>query len=163
MRNFFIMKKVLFIIAALCMCQPAFSQEAEKIKQVFPKNEIKINVPFFLLPGITYERLLSKNIGIGLSAEPSIQWGKDVYVDAGFHFRITPYSRYYYKAFFIEANAALSRLESKNKFGVGGALGCKFVSKKGFIGELYIRGGSFVDNMQGGYLIFGVAIGKQFQ
>ena len=158
-------KKLMFILTAFLICHTVFSQETEKIKTEPRKNEIKITFPaFFYIPGIEYERLLSKNFGLGLgfAVEPSFIWGKVHYIDEGVVLRITPYSRYYYKSLFIEANTAISKLEYKNAFSLGLVLGCKFVSKKGFLAELFIGGGTYVENLQGGYWHFGVGLGKQF-
>jgi hypothetical protein len=157
------MKKILLLFVTLCTFFTVFSQESEKIKTELRKNEIKITNPIFIVPGIEYERLVANNaVGLGFAFEPSLHWGNVAYVDDFFHWRISPYCRYYYKAFFIEANSALSKYEYINKFGMGLGMGCKLVSKKGFIGELFLGGGSYADNFKGGYLRFGLAFGKQF-
>ena len=111
-------------------------QDAEKEAEP-AKSEIKVPIPYFVLPfpfhGITYKSLINHKVGLGLTVEPSTQRGKDVLTGDFIHFRISPYCRYYYKSFFIEADVMVAAFEHNNGFGVGTSLGYKYVSKRDFI------------------------------
>ena len=172
------MKRILFIVIALCMCFAAFSQETEKVKSE-ATNEVKLNLLMSVLsfPEISYERVWTNNFGVGLSAA--------VAFDSDNNFQITPFGRFYFggnpdKAFFIEMNAAFagykkyvyddyyfysSYLPTKKNtldFGMGFATGYKYVNSKGFVGELYLGLGRIFDNNERFYPRVGISVGKQF-
>ena len=84
--------------------------------------------------------------------------------------------------FFIEANSAIfsqrfqkdlifgsvndpATDDTKIGWGLGIAVGGKFLTKNGFIGEIYVGGGrNFIntDKIDGGYPRVGISIGKRF-
>ena len=170
------MKKVLFIVAVFCMPFVVFSQETEKVKTE-PVNEVKLNLAttvFIFYPEISYERSLTKDLGLGVAAAVALK------NDILYNFQITPYFRFYFgskpvRSFFIEANAALVGLDDAyfsdflnsdrdrqnvTDFGLGLAVGYKFINNRGFIGEIYSGvGRTFGDRA---YPRLGISVGKQF-
>ena len=176
------MKKVLSIVIALFLCNMAvFSQDAENGKPE-AANEVKLNLLMTVLkvPEITYERIFPSNLGVGLSAAVALD--NDVF---DFNYLITPYTRFYFgsrfaRGFFIEANMAFMEIKEeyysyggyggdyygyyKNNFvfGLGFALGGKFVNKNGFVGEFFFGCGNSFDSNDHIYPRMGVSIGKQF-
>ena len=169
------MKKVLFIVAALSMCQAVFSQETEKVKTK-ATNEIKLNLLMTVLsfPEITYERIWGDNVGLGLSVGFPIE-------SSDTNFRILPYGRFYFgesstKSFFIEANTAIighekyyydydyynSKTQNTTDFGLGVAFGYKYINSKGLVGELHLGIGRAFGSYDQMYPRLGISIGKQF-
>jgi hypothetical protein len=175
------MKKALFIIVAFCICPAVFSQETATVK-IEPKNEIKLNLGMFLAlyPEISYERILGDDLGFGVSAAVSLD------DDSENIFQITPYFRFYFggkptRSFFIEANMGLVGFKEENysyyydysssqsydyseknvvDFGLGVAIGYKYINRKGFTGEIYAGVGRTFDDRA--YPRLGITIGKQF-
>ena len=169
------MKKVLFIVVALSMCQAVFSQEAEKIKTK-ATNEIKLNLLMTVLsfPEITYERVWGNNIGLGLSVGFPIE-------STATNFQILPYCRFYFgesaiKSFFIEGNIGIvgydrykagyyyssSDVQNTADVGLGVAFGYKYVNNKGLVGELFLGLGRTFGDYNYIYPRIGISIGKQF-
>jgi hypothetical protein len=170
------MKKALFIVLAFCICPAVFSQETETVKAA-PVNEVKLNIGMFLAlyPEISYERSIGEDLGFGVSAAVSLD------DDSENTFQITPYFRFYFgnqpvRSFFIEANMGLvgfreyeydyssyySYASEKTvvDFGLGLALGYKYINRNGFTGEIYAGvGRTFEDRV---YPRLGINIGKQF-
>jgi hypothetical protein len=164
------MKKALIIAVALCICFSVFSQENEKAES---QNELKFNLFMTVIsfPEITYERILSSSIGIGVTAGFPIEKRDTKY-------QITPFCRFYFsestiKSFFIEANAAILGVKeyyfysdyktgtnNSTDFGLGFAFGYKYINKSGFIGELSLGLGRTFENRF--YPRVGVSIGKSF-
>ena len=164
------MKKVGFIIIALCLCNAVFSQETADAK-----NEIKVNLFMTVLsfPDISYERVWGNNFGLGLSIGFPLESNNT-------NFRILPYTRFYFgesltKSFFIEANAAFESYKEYNyssymlktqndlSFGLGVSFGYKYVNLKGLIGELFLGLGRTFDSENTRiYPRVGISLGKQF-
>jgi hypothetical protein len=166
-------KKVLLFLVVSGMCLPVFSQETENVKSE-QKNEIKINLlmTLFSFPDISYERIMSNSIGLGISAGFPLEHNDTKY-------RFIPYCRFYFgesavKSFFIEANAAISGQKeyyynnytytsySNNivDFGLGVSFGYKYVNSSGFIGELFLGVGRSVEDRF--YPRVGISLGKLF-
>jgi len=143
-------------------------------------NEIKINMGslLFELPEVSYEHIINEESSFGISVAFPIDKNKSV----SYGFIVYPNYRIYFSnkraaGFFFEGNSAIfsQRFQKdgfperadKNKigFGLGIAIGGKFLTKSGFIGEIYIGGGrNFVntDIIDSGYPRAGISIGKRF-
>jgi len=145
-------------------------------------NEFKINMGslLFEFPELSYEHILNDESSIGISLAFPLD------NDISYRFIAYPNFRIYFgkkraAGFFMEANSAIfsqqnesfvfgGSLDSYNKetrmgFGLGIAVGGKFLTKNGFIGELYIGGGrNFIhtDKIDNGYPRIGISIGKRF-
>jgi len=144
------------------MSQLVFPQETEKIN-VELKNEIKANL-FPLFWGISYERFLSNNFGLGFSTgmicvtlSQELDGGPDFRSFAG------PYCRYYYNVLFVEADTPI--VASDISLGLG--IGLKFsplLKNKHLIGELFYGQGHIFDNSKNGtdYWRIGVTFGVKF-
>ena len=164
----------------------AFTQTTEEVArstaplQQMGDNEFKVNILYTALgiPEITYERLLNDNSGVGISAGFSIEKKEEM----AYRYGITPYYRMYFgyrkaSGFFIEANGIVLghsyedyngtetslNSEVRTQFGLGAAVGGKFLSRNGLIGELHGGlGRVFGDNSLGAYPRFGISLGKRF-
>lgn len=151
-------------------------------------NEIKLNLlnTVLGLAELDYERLIADNQGIGLAVAVSVT-DKRVY-DENYKYIISPYYRVYFgkqkaNGFFVEANASVisvdqerymynpgnytvTRLEDKTytNFGLGVAVGFKFLTRNGILGELLLGGGRVMgkETFSGGYPRLGVSLGKRF-
>ena len=165
------------MLVALCICHAIFSQETKDGKTE-AKNEVKLNLLMTVLkiPEISYERILSNNLGLGLSA--GFSFDNDA---LDINYQIIPYGRFYFgrkhgSGFFIEANAALVgfkeeyyvnytyeyRTRDVTGFGVGFAIGGKFINNNDFIGEFFLGCGNTFSKNDYIYPRIGVSIGKQF-
>ncbi len=166
----------------------SIQKEAEAIGQG-GNNEIKINLLFTVLgvPEVTYERLLADNMGVGASVLVALDRTFD------YKFAFVPYYRIYFGAkkasgFFIEGNASLitfqdydyyynastypsgyktgSTSSTATSLGLGAAAGAKFLTRNGFLGEVYLGGGRTFGKDSGsnlsGYARIGITIGKRF-
>ena len=154
-------------------------------------NEIKINLllSVLALPEITYERLLEDNMGVGISVAFNVDNNNDV--NENYKFLIIPHYRLYFgdkkaSGFFIEGNAAIvngssykvyydpaadyvagyapTRKENLTSFGLGAAVGGKFLTRNGFLGEVFGGVGRLFgkDRISDVYPRFGISIGKRF-
>jgi hypothetical protein len=176
------MLRKIFLLCCLTFSLSAFSQ-TDTINS--GKNEIKINLLYFIpeIAEITYERALTSESAIGLSAS---YWFSD---DFNIKFIANPYFRLYFgekyttSGFFIEASAGiLSVDENRVEFGPNGftvstednviyggagvAAGAKFLTKNGFIGEAYIGIGRVFGSENSfsveTYPRLGILLGKRF-
>ncbi len=151
-------------------------------------NELKLNLLMTIIgaPEITYERLIGDNMGLGLTAGVSIS--ED---DVDYKYIIMPHYRLYFggkkaNGFFIEGNAALMgnrdytqlyytdyypsggmhsrNWETKTQFGLGAAAGAKFLTRNGFLGEVYTGVGRVFGSRRliEAYPRVGITIGKRF-
>jgi hypothetical protein len=146
------MKKLLVL---LCLSALTFGYSQDEKKVDFPKNEIKGNA-LFLVAGaleVTYERLLSKETGIGASVFIAIT------EDFNTNFALTPYYRVYFgekpaTGFFVEGFGSLNSYNdsiytgqdssfnsyykevSRTDFALGFGLGSKWITKSGFLFEI---------------------------
>ncbi len=138
------------------------------------KNELKINAVYLLAgyPEITYERILGEESSVGMSV------GFALDESFGLNFGMFPYYRLFFgkkraAGFFVEGNGALysEQLDlptgeaTKTAAGLGLALGGKFLTKGGWVAELYAGAGrNFLntDDLSAVYPRFGIQIGKRF-
>ena len=178
------MKKIILITSLFSFLIYAQSQNRDSSE--ITRNELKFNSGYLLLEyvEISYEALLNEESGIGISLGAPLNNAID------YKFAAIPYYRLYFggkpaAGFFIEANAALIKQEvrtpntgfigfifepvnvvERDEFtaGLGLAIGGKFLTKKGWIGEIFAGGGkNFLnDDASGGYPRFGIKIGKRF-
>ena len=135
-------KKILLLLVFT-----SFTSQAQKEGN----NEIKINLPFMIagMPEISYERIIDDSATFGIS----MMFSLETFDKINTRFVATPYYRLYFgkekaKGFFIEANAAIinqknylmfsdTETATTTNFGLGAAIGAKFLNKNGYIGELY--------------------------
>jgi len=139
----------------------------ESEKSVEKQNEIKINMTNligFKWVDFTYERILNEEAAIGVSTLFSLDRRNDTSLDEYRTFSFTPYYRHFFsnkyaKGFFVEAFSMIHSGEEEiyigntvnnnifvdlyeyNKFtdlAVGVSVGGKFVTKRGFIAEIYL-------------------------
>lgn len=183
------MKKSLLTLSFVFAVSAAFCQNETKSTDVKDagNNEIKVNLlgSILSMPEITYERLFKDNTGLGISAFI----GADDDVD--YKFGVIPHFRVYFgnkkaNGFFIEANAAIMEVDSYESyyiddnssyyygtsrnnrttatFGLGAAAGGKFLTKNGFVGEIFGGLGRFFgkNNEVEAYPRVGFVIGKRF-
>ena len=143
------MKNRLLLLLLVLLTTQTFAQEEQKntdSSQNF--NEVKLNGLYLVVGAfeVTYERTLNEESAIGITAFLPIS--EDVKDDIQYY--ISPYYRMYFgkkyaAGFFVEGFAMLNSLE-RNLFinedeyvtdlAIGIGLGGKWITKKGFIGEL---------------------------
>lgn len=159
-----------------------FSQVKEEVS--FNKNEFKINIASTIdkYPEFTYERLLNEETAMGISLGFTIDSKTNIDETTNYKYSIVPYYRFYFgkkiaAGFFIEANTPLfsqkkiqgsffnASSEGGIGFGLGLAIGGKFMTKSGWVGEIYTGvARSFVNTDKIGFLYprVGITIGKRF-
>lgn len=146
-------------LAILCSII-GYSQETEDSQDVLRKNEFKINMTnliIFKWFDVSYERILNEEstfgVGVLVSLDPDYGDGIEEYRT----FSITPYYRHFFskkyaQGFFVEGfgmlhsgkdeyfiNSDFSNYEEKyTDFAVGISAGAKFVTKRGFVAEIYL-------------------------
>lgn len=161
------MKKSLFILfiglAAMAMGQETETTELNKIDS---KHEVRVDVLESLIApaiDVSYEYVISKFSGAGISAFVALDDDIGDYQN----FAITPYYRQYFfnkkeygaRGFFAEGVVQfaagdtgdyfydditgnyISEDRNWNAFGIGFAIGQKWVSKNGFVAEISAGGG----------------------
>ena len=168
-----------------------YVDETSQIKSLngTDNNEIRVNLLTSVigLPELNYERFLADNMGVGLAVAVSV----DKIASMSLRSIVLPYYRLYFgnkkaSGFFIEGNMALVgqkertydlsydnvnntyyytniRTRSTTNFGLGVATGFKFLSRNGFVGEVYLGGGRlFGDPIDDAYPRLGISLGKRF-
>jgi len=180
------MKKIIMALAILCSII-GYSQEKEENQERSRKNEFKINMSnliIFKWFDVSYERILNEEstFGVGTLFSLDQDYNDDV-VDEYRTFSITPYYRHFFsnkyaQGFFVEGfgmlhsgkdeyyiNSGFSNYEDKyTDFAVGISAGAKFVTKRGFVAEIYLGigrdlfGNSDIEVVGRG----GIAIGYRF-
>jgi hypothetical protein len=181
------LKKIIIFISILLFSFNVFGQNqpvSTPLNTEFAKdnNELKINLAMSIggLPEITYERFIADNMGVGLSAAISLD--NSLATNA----IILPYYRVYFGSkkaagFFIEGNGAMvvekqysynydhygyyssSSTSSVAHFGLGAALGVKFLTRNGLLGEIHLGlGRLFINNGDAVYPRIGLTLGKRF-
>jgi hypothetical protein len=179
------MKKQLFIIAFLFIGFQSIAQESNPSEttttNTFSKNELKVNVAYFLgaIPEFGYEYLINEESGVGIDILFAID------NDIDFRFALTPHYRFYFgkkpaAGFFVEGFGMVNTIEndyyidyidsyewnSKNEtdFALGFAVGGKFLTKKSFVFEIYggIGRNLFNNNTEDVVPRFGLTFGKRF-
>ncbi len=161
-----------------------FAQE-NNYQEVLSKNELKINMSNligFKFFDVGYERILNEESAVGVNLLFNID-KKDANDNSGLDeyrtFSITPYYRHFFsnkyaQGFFVEVFTMLHSGEdyfsfedkqSYTDFAVGISAGGKWVSKRGFVAEIYLGigrdmlGNSDIEVVGRG----GVSIGYRFQ
>ncbi len=174
-------RPLFFIILFMYSNYSIYSQNVKE--QNNSSNELKINMGSLLLefPEISYEHILNEESSIGISVAFPLDR------DISYRFMVFPNYRIFFgekraAGFFIEANSAIfsqrfqkdlifgsvndpTTEDTKIGWGLGIAVGGKFLTKNGFIGEIYVGGGrNFIntDKIDGGYPRVGISIGKRF-
>lgn len=177
------MKKAIPFFLIFLFSINMYSQEESKpTSQILGNNELKLNALLLIaeLPEITYERIISNESSIGFSFAFSLDNSSTDY-----NFYLLPYYRLYFgekraAGFFLEANAMFfsedrgiiytdngTSFQQEDEFGagLGIAVGGKFLTKKGWIGELSLGiGRVFVNKYfdESFYPRIGITIGKRF-
>jgi len=150
------------------------------------KHEIRIDAAEgLIIPAIdlSYEYVLSRYSGVGASINISLN-SDDI---LGQNFSFTPYYRQYFfnkkdygaRGFFAEGllqyatgedvffnlDASNEELDDWSQFGIGFAIGQKWVSRNGFVIELLAGGGRYFggeDFAPGGFFRGGISVGYRF-
>lgn len=179
------MRKILFafLLTTASLITLHLKVQAQEVAKE-GNNELKLNLAYTIggFPEINYERILKDDASIGVGLIIGLEESSE------YKFGIIPNYRVYFggkkaNGFFIEGNAAVITSENnsyyvynyqtnttsfngdKNQtsFGLGAAAGAKFLTKNGFVGEVYLGAGRlFGHNNAGGYPRAGVTIGKRF-
>tara|TARA_R110001583_G_scaffold27778_1_gene98976 strand:+ start:6821 stop:7372 length:552 start_codon:yes stop_codon:yes gene_type:complete len=183
------MKKIILSVILVAASFTTFAQEQQEI--LF-KNELKINMSNligFKFFDLGYERILNEESAIGVNLLFNIDT-KDASDNSGLDeyrtFSITPYYRHFFsnkyaQGFFVEAFTMLhsgkdefnydyqtDSYTSEGKytdFAVGISAGGKWVSKRGFVAEIYLGIGRDLLNQSDIEVVGrgGVSIGYRFQ
>ncbi|MDQ8006427.1 MAG: hypothetical protein REI64_16610 [Pedobacter sp.] len=185
------MKKIATFLSLCLTASVGYAQTSEQKKDFENgKNEIKINLfsSVFALPELNYERLLEDNMSVGLALGFGIGNEDDF---SEYRLLAIPHYRVYFgkkncSGFFIEGNAALANVReerygyyydtnygyvtvgngntTKFNFGLGAAVGAKFLTRNGFVGEVYGGVGRFLGGNRSieAYPRVGITIGKRF-
>lgn len=188
------MKKIIALSLMFACFFTSYAQKTDTLKNTIQKNaepighggnnEIKLNLLFTVLgmPEITYERIIGDNMGAGLAVLFNLEKEVD------YKFSMTPYYRVYFgnkkaSGFFIEANASVItnkyelvydyyygsggdyREETHVNLGLGAAVGGKFLTRNGFLGEAYLGVGRVFGDRRAiidAYPRVGFTLGKRF-
>jgi hypothetical protein len=186
------MKKILL---TLCLGASAIglTQETETTDNLPPSQKHEIRIDAFEVLAINtiefnYEYILSKYTGIG--AAISFGWDEGSDFENYQNFAFTPYFRQYffnkkdygarglfaegmlqvasgerwYEDFFEDGNSNTTSNNWTN-FGIGFALGQKWVSRNGFVLEISIGGGRYIGNADAspeGFIRGGILVGYRF-
>ena len=155
------MKKVFLVSFLFLSVLATKAQETENVQVIEKQNELKINA-FNLIAfeyiDITYERILNEESSVGVGMLFALD--NEVYgiSDLRREFSITPYFRQFFsnkyaKGFFVEAfgmlhggkdefyiddNFGFYEIRDYTDFALGISVGGKFVTKRGFIAEIYL-------------------------
>ncbi len=175
-------RKYVLFISLYLLTVAMFSQKTDP---KVPSHEWRLNMLNTVsgFPEITYEKIINNESSIGVSAAFAV----DSYLDM--RYLITPYYRHYFSniraaGFFIEANTGFYMAEAlsygfiddssflsigsvgnKVGFGVGMAIGSKFVSKKNWTANFtlgYGRDFTNVEFVNEAYPRLEISIGKRF-
>ena len=156
------MKKTILLLGFLCLTF-SISKAQDIPDSTDDRDEIKLNllnlVAFKYLDG-SYERIIDEESSFGIAALINLGEDYDTF-DYLREFSITPYYRRYFskgyaKGFFVEGFGMLNQSsdqyfsnfdentqqftennEKYTDFAVGVSLGGKFISKRGFVAEVY--------------------------
>lgn len=177
----------LFAVACSFLANAQTTKDSTSVKntKIEGNNELKINLAYTIggFPEINYERILKDDMSVGLAVLIGLE------NDTEYSFGVTPNFRVYFggkkaNGFFIEGNAAVISASNygsyydynpntnvytyygdkkQTNFGLGAAAGAKFLTKNGFVGEVYLGAGRLFgsDNVDA-YPRAGVTIGKRF-
>lgn len=188
-----IKKRKLTIMVMMAFCFNAFCQVTDKSNNANPNqsrnNEVRLNMVMAIIgfPEINYERFIADNMGVGLAAAISLEKPENMTMRS----MILPYYRVYFgekkaSGFFIEGNMAVvgekyaeyidvldptynsyywtaNGYKSATSFGFGAAVGFKFLTRNGVVGEFFLGAGRLFGNtIEGGYPRVGICLGKRF-
>ncbi|QPH39904.1 hypothetical protein [Pedobacter endophyticus] len=184
------MKKTILTTILISTIILAKAQTGETGKVTNPinekgKNELKINLltSVLALPEISYERILEDNMSVGISLAAGIGNEDDF---SEYRFLAIPHYRLYFgkkraAGFFIEGNAAVGSVREDHwayyqngfnvayssnvvNFGLGAAVGAKFLTRNGFLGEVFGGVGRFLSGNRTveAYPRVGITLGKRF-
>lgn len=173
------MKKIILLFVLLVSIISTAQEKEEKHPQdVDKKGEIKINALSLIALSsldLSYERLLNENSSFGVSIFynfSNIDNDSDIYYPKTFS--LTPYYRWFFsesrfaRGFFVEGFGMLNTyqdeiylfsnnysIEKETGFALGISAGGKFITKSGFVAEIYFGVGrnllnnndnNFIDN-----------------
>jgi len=151
------MKQILVITFALAISTLTFAQEEEIFnRRELGQTEIKFNMgtALFELIELSYERILNRDAGVGISTAYSFAESSEFRGMILPYFRFYPSERQKAEGFFLEANTGVifsednifeyspspgigqNNRENRAGFGLGVAVGGKFISKRGLFGEV---------------------------
>lgn len=171
---------VVFILFVGCQLYAQQNKQLSETEKSFDRHELKLNALYSILaiPEISYEYILNDESGIGASVLVGLNDDTDL------NFAFTPYYRFYFgkkpaAGFFLEGFGMYSNLDDvdfdgffstsnngkkTDDFALGIALGGKFLSKNGFVGELYLGVGRnlFGNHYDEAVARVGISIGKRF-
>lgn len=167
------MKKITLVIL-LTISAISFAQEKNSfLDEVQKKHEVKINalsLIAFKWFDVSYEYLINKESSVGVAT--LISFNDDIGFDSYRTFSLTPYYRRYFskgyaKGFFVEGFGMLNTYKNNNvyyygsytndtserftDFAVGISAGGKFVTKNGFVAEIYLGLGRNLFNDSNSY------------
>lgn len=178
--------KILILVSLFSFAATAQGDDVNLNEINNKKHEFRIDaVEGLIVPALdlSYEYVLSRYSGVGAS----INFNLDSDDFAGQNFSFTPYYRQYFfnkkdygaRGFFAEGLLQYARGEDRlfsfdndveesldwSQFGVGFAIGQKWVSRNGFVIELLIGGGRYFggeDFAPDGFFRGGVNVGYRF-
>lgn len=189
-------KKWMLTAAALLLSASfASSAKAQQVLTEGPLNEVKINLPMALAGNIelSYDRILLEDLSLGVAASaawedsypykfavmPYTRWffwkhrGQDEFPGAGFFIEV---NAGFFDCKYTKINTISNGMngglkidsEDANGFGagLGLAIGWKWISKSGFVGEIYTGAGrNFVSTTKDdvpAYIRSGISLGYRF-
>lgn len=185
------MKKTILSALLLALSSFAFAQQIDSLKKgALGNNELKLNLPLAIagIPEINYERILKDDMSVGVAILFGIEDDSEYKFGIIPNYRIY-FGNKKANGFFIEGNMALmttqeridygylaytdyapgyepdlsKRFNTATSFGLGAAAGAKFLTKNGFVGELFLGVGRlFGNNYVEAYPRAGITIGKRF-
>ncbi len=183
------MKKITLLAILFIGSLSLFAQE-NNYQEGLSKNELKINMSNligFKFFDVGYERILNEESTIGVNLLFNLDKNSDATsLDEYRTFSITPYYRHFFsnkyaQGFFVEAFTMLhtakdyyyydyndpniNNSEKYTDFAVGISAGGKWVSKRGFVAEIYLGIGRDLLGNSNDEVVGrgGVAIGYRFQ
>lgn len=186
MKNF----KIVFLLTFALLVLLKFNVNAQATGQD-GNNELKLNLVYTIagFPELNYERIIKDDMSIGLAVLVGIEKNAAYSFGVIPNYRVY-FGNKKANGFFIEANAAVisnrddyydygylayttypagyqptGMLSNKTEtnFGLGAAAGAKFLTKNGFIGEVFIGVGRlFGASSIEAYSRSGITIGKRF-
>lgn len=144
---------------SFCLIAALSVGQAQDVDLSQDRNELKVNVSNLIalaFADVAYERLLNEESSIGIAILSNINQSSDNdFLDAYREFSITPYYRQYFsrgyaKGFFVEGFGMFNTGDDRDFFGddiisdttyadfaLGVSVGGKFVTRRGFMVEVY--------------------------
>jgi len=186
------MKKKIVMALLSAVATLGYAQDQDQSKPIENrKHELRIDaLEALIFPAldISYEYVISKYSGVGITGWVSLDGGDDD-IENYQKFAITPYFRQYFfnkkdygaRGFYAEGllqfaggddfDGIIIGIDSSNEsqswtnFGIGFGLGQKWVSNNGFILDLNIGGGRYIgsnDNGPDAFFRGGIGVGYRF-